>query len=200
MRNSLVALGALAVVSLTMRYLSSADSPEAEPIPVPRKQLQGRGSQNVGDLDYVLGAHPAPTSKSGVKATGNLKPGTPPGGTVCDLYEPMEEVRYTKVGPYVRSSELRQDLENRELWIRQILVQPVRRKGRMFGLQLSLKTPNPFSRLGLRNGDIVISLNGFDLSEVDHLPSCMHQLTTSSSLHFSLERKGVLTDLDVQLL
>ena len=112
---------------------------------------------------------------------------------------PAEEPLYQKVGPYHSQEELREDLKQRELWVRNLLAAPVWRAGQTIGIQIRFKTPTPFARLGLRSGDVLLSLNKVVTKQVEDLPALVEEMKSAPSLHFRLERKGVPVPLDVQL-
>ncbi|MFN8614039.1 MAG: hypothetical protein U0931_41290 [Vulcanimicrobiota bacterium] len=111
--------------------------------------------------------------------------------TVCELPCPLS---YPDDGPlpkpYASSRELRADLENRNHWVKHLLVMPVRRAGKPFGLRLKFRTSqHPFGRLGFRNGDILLSMNGHSINEVAACPVVGDALM-DPPLRFQVERAG----------
>ncbi|MBS2035162.1 hypothetical protein JST97_09235 [bacterium] len=110
---------------------------------------------------------------------------------ICELPCPLS---YPDDGPlpkpYASSRELRADLENRNHWVKHLLVMPVRRAGKPFGLRLKFRTSqHPFGRLGFRNGDILLSMNGHSINEVAACPVVGDALM-DPPLRFQLERAG----------
>lgn len=185
-------VAALASISLTMRYLVSIP-PTSNATAGPQIQRKTpKGFSEPGDLAYVLGANATPILPPACQLRG-------PGSRhiVCRL--PAEEPLYQKVGPYQSLVELREDLNRRDLWVCNILATPVRRGDQPIGVRISFKSPTPFARLGLQSGDVLLSLNQVITHQVDDLPALLDEMKSSSSLHFEVERKGVLVPLDVQL-
>ncbi|MBS2038031.1 PDZ domain-containing protein [bacterium] len=103
-------------------------------------------------------------------------------------------------GPYKTSRELREDIDNKGQWIKNILVQPAMRNGESIGVTINYKGgENPFSRLGIQSGDVVLSLNNKPAKAVENLPDILMELRNSQTLSFNLERNGQATPLTVNL-
>jgi hypothetical protein len=103
-------------------------------------------------------------------------------------------------GPYKTSRELREDIDNKGQWIKNILVQPSMRNGESVGVQINYKGgENPFSRLGIQSGDVVLSLNNKPAKAVENLPEILMELRNAQTLNFSLERNGQPIPLTVNL-
>ncbi|MFN8613983.1 MAG: PDZ domain-containing protein [Vulcanimicrobiota bacterium] len=103
-------------------------------------------------------------------------------------------------GPYKTSRELREDIDNKGQWIKNILVQPVMRNGESIGVTINYKGgENPFSRLGIQSGDVVLSLNNRPAKAVENLPDILMELRNAQTLNFNLERNGQATPLTVNL-
>lgn len=121
----------------------------------------------------------------------------PPPGFVPQ--QPLQQAEVNK-GPYKTSRELREDIDNKGQWIKNILVQPVLRNGESIGVQINYKGgENPFSRLGIQSGDVVLSLNNKPAKAVENLPEILMELRNAQSLNFNLERSGQATPLSVNL-
>jgi len=121
----------------------------------------------------------------------------PPPGFVPQ--QPVQQVEAAK-GPYKTSRELREDIDNKGQWIGNILVKPVMRNGESVGVQINYKGgENPFSRLGIQSGDVVLSLNNKPAKAVENLPEILMELRNSQSLNFNLERNGQPSPLTVNL-
>ena len=187
MKHSAFWLATLALVSLTMRYLPS-DS--VSPPPEPQTRPRPRESSSGEDLNFLLGVNAARSSNRA----------SPPRKDVT-CYLPIAPLGspYVKTEPYRSSRELRDDIDHLERWVNWILLKPVRRQGKPIGVQLSFKSPNPFARLGMRSGDIVISLNHLPVAEFEDSPALLMELRSAPSLHFLVERNGVLLPLEVNL-
>lgn len=190
MKHPLWLLAILGVVSLGMRFTVSP--PEPEPPPLHPTPLQvPHSNKPANDLDYLLGANsPTPAARKGPK----------PGTQTVHCYFGEPEPKYTKIGPYRTSKELRDELDHPELWVRNILVAPVQRNGKPFGLKITFKTPTPLARVGLQSGDIILSLNDIPLNQVEACPALLCELRSTSTLSFLVERKGVIVPLSIELL
>lgn len=200
MKHLLIVVATLALISFSMRYLASTavSKAEAAAVPVTEEHAQPKPPPEIsrsGDLAYVLGSMPITIPIPVAPKQHSRRPS--PRDFVCRL--PAEEPLYQKVGPYRSQEELREDLKQREIWFWNILAAPVRRAGQPIGVQIRFKTPTPFARLGLRSGDVVLSLNKVATHQVEDLPALLDEMKSASSLHFQLEREGVIVPLDVQL-
>ena len=102
--------------------------------------------------------------------------------------------------PYTTSRELRDDLDNKGQWIRNILVQPVVREGESVGVQINYSnTNNPFNRLGIQTGDVVLSLNNKPARGVEDVTNLLMELRNSTTLNFQIERGGQQVPITVTL-
>lgn len=92
--------------------------------------------------------------------------------------------------PVMSSRELRSMLDDRG-WIKNILVQPVLRENEPVGVQINYSSPdNPFPKLGILTGDIVMSLNNKPLRGMEDMSTVLMELRNSTSLNFQIERGG----------
>lgn len=197
MKHLLIVVVTLALISLTMRYLASTSASEAEaaavPVAEPAQLKPPPRDLQVGDLLYILGSKPTPipvAPEQHSRRQGQR-----------DIYCRIlaEQPLYQKVGPYHSQEELREDLRHGELWFWNLLAAPVRRKGQPIGVLIRFKTPTPFARLGLRSGDVLMSLNKVVTHRVEDLPALLDEMKSAPSLCFQLEREGVIVPLAVQL-
>jgi type II secretory pathway component PulC len=102
--------------------------------------------------------------------------------------------------PYRTSRELRSDLENKGQWVRNILVQPVLRGGENVGVQINYtNTANPFHRLGIQTGDVVLSLNAKPARGVEDITTLLMELRNATTLNFQIERGGQQLPMTVTL-
>ncbi len=84
--------------------------------------------------------------------------------------------------------------------MKHILVVPVRRHGKAFGLRLKFKTSmHPFGRLGFRNGDILLSVNGHSMNEAASNPALGYARMGSAPMRFLVERAGRVCSVVVDL-
>jgi hypothetical protein len=116
---------------------------------------------------------------------------------VCQL-EPALASAAAPSRPYQSSMQLRDDIDNKAHWLRNVLIQPIRRQGKPLGVQIHFKKENPLSRLGIHDNDILISLNGVPTAELASLPEIPAE-GQGGSLHFVLVREGRVIHLDVRL-
>ena len=193
MKHSLTILAILAFISVTMRCITSSPVPDEAPLParIPQPKPVSQAKTD-DDWDCLLTSHSTTTitARNASKGAQTFR---------CDFDDPMEPL-YKKTGPYHSSKELRDDLDHKELWIRKILITPaVQRGGKFTGLMISYRSPNPFARLGLQSGDILVSVNGVPTNRVMSFPPWICELNSSTSLHLQVERKGVLRSINVEL-
>ncbi|MBX3167028.1 MAG: hypothetical protein KF760_06440 [Candidatus Eremiobacteraeota bacterium] len=131
----------------------------------------------------------------------NTSPPPPPVSVnVTGTFQPVPPPVEPQKGPYKTSRELREDIDNKGQWIGNILVKPVLRNGESIGVQINYKGgENPFSRLGIQSGDVVLSLNNKPAKAVENLPEILMELRNAQSLNFNLERNGQPSPLTVNL-
>lgn len=180
-RISLLALLLLlTVISVSTRWLGQDFRVPAEPPPVARPVV--KASSGAG-----LSARPVEANQSAL--------------AVCDTPCPLSYPDHGPLPkPYASSRELRADLDSRGHWVQHVLVTPVRRAGKPFGLRLRFRTSqHPFGRLGFRNGDILLSMNGRSMNEVAACPFMVDALMASAPMRFWVERAGKACSVVVDL-
>ncbi|MBT9581915.1 PDZ domain-containing protein [bacterium] len=102
--------------------------------------------------------------------------------------------------PYKTSRQLRDDLENKGSWVRNILVQPEMRGGETVGVKINYtNTANPFHRLGIQTGDVVLSLNSKPARGVEDVTNLIMELRNATTLNFQVERSGQQMPITVTL-
>ena len=70
-------------------------------------------------------------------------------------------------------------------------VTPELRDGHAAGFRLSgVRAGGPFARIGLRNGDVVVSINGLALTQAESALDAFVKLRSASHLSLGLEREG----------
>jgi len=77
-----------------------------------------------------------------------------------------------------------------------INISPVREDGEIKGYRLSPgKDPALFEQAGLENGDLVVELNGVDLTNMAESMSLMKEFPTMTEISLTVDREGQLYDL-----
>lgn len=77
-----------------------------------------------------------------------------------------------------------------------INISPVREGGEIKGYRLTPgKDPELFEQAGLENGDLVIELNGVDLTNMAESMSLMQEFPTMTEISLTVDREGQLYDL-----
>ncbi|WP_437734696.1 type II secretion system protein GspC [Sorangium sp. So ce1335] len=67
------------------------------------------------------------------------------------------------------------------------------------GLKLRLRRGSPLETLGLESGDLLRSINGFDVTDPERVQEAHAQLRTASHLSIAIERGGQLMTVDVSV-
>lgn len=103
--------------------------------------------------------------------------------------------------PILTMSELRNILDNPEEFMGQgFHAKPEMVDGAVQGVRISLANPgHPLARLGIRDGDLVKSLNGTVLEGPESLSMIYRVLRNSSTLRFEVGRGGADETVEVQL-
>ncbi|MBI3928605.1 MAG: PDZ domain-containing protein [Armatimonadetes bacterium] len=95
---------------------------------------------------------------------------------------------------------LRSMLDNPESYAGKMRLTPVQREGDTYGMLLQFTAgDNPLAKLGLRHGDIVLSLNGKPLRSPEDLNKAYMTLRNSPALTFQVERNGQQVPVTVTL-
>ncbi|MFT7052945.1 MAG: general secretion pathway protein C [Psychromonas sp.] len=77
-----------------------------------------------------------------------------------------------------------------------INISPVREGGEIKGYRLTPgKDPSLFEQAGLENGDLVVELNGVDLTNMSESMSLMQEFPTMTEISLTVDREGQLYDL-----
>lgn len=89
----------------------------------------------------------------------------------------------------VDEAELNQGLENLPLLLTQARAVPYFKEGRSIGLRLfAIKTGSLYEKIGLKNGDILKSINGNSLGDISQALKLFEQLKQERSIALVLER------------
>ncbi|QTH72893.1 type II secretion system protein GspC [Pseudoalteromonas xiamenensis] len=72
--------------------------------------------------------------------------------------------------------------------------------GKLIGYRLSAgKDPALFSRMGLKNNDLAVAINGYQLTDMKQAMQAVNELRTSSNATITIERDGSLMDVQFSL-
>jgi general secretion pathway protein C len=141
------------------------------------KILRGKVILRVGDQNQVLTMEEQQPGSSSSPVVGRSPVGGPPttAGTTVTLDR----------------SSITQSLENINELLSQVRVRPHYRDGKADGLMLSQIKPNTvFTRMRLRNGDVVQSVNGKAITTPDDIMGFYEELKTGSSVSLDISRRG----------
>jgi len=91
----------------------------------------------------------------------------------------------------LRRSYIEQSMQDMGTLMTQVQIQPHMENGVPAGLSLSSIKPNSiFRRMGLRNGDVIVGVDGREISTVDDALRMVDSLKSSSNLSLQLKRRG----------
>jgi general secretion pathway protein C len=91
----------------------------------------------------------------------------------------------------VRRSTLESVMGNLALLSRSARIVPDVRNGKPHGLRLVALRPNgPLAKIGLQKGDVIVSINGHDMTSPDKALALYGQLKSASQVALGLERGG----------
>ncbi|WP_125784427.1 type II secretion system protein GspC [Pseudoalteromonas rubra] len=81
-----------------------------------------------------------------------------------------------------------------------IRISPERRNGQLVGYRLRPgKDPELFKKMGLKNNDLAIAINGFQLTDMKQAMSAMNELRNSTDASITIERDGQTVDVQFSL-
>jgi len=81
-----------------------------------------------------------------------------------------------------------------------ISITPVKTKGKLQGYRLNAgRDPKLFHQSGLKPGDLAVSINGFDLTDIAQSMQVMNELRTMNNIMITIERDGQLNDIQFTL-
>ncbi|MCA9592910.1 MAG: general secretion pathway protein GspC [Myxococcales bacterium] len=84
--------------------------------------------------------------------------------------------------------------------LKNVLVRPVQKNGRVVGMRvLRIRPDTLLGKLGLANGDVIQSINGFQLSAPDKALQAYARLRTASNIALKVERKGKPMTIDLHI-
>ncbi|WP_125721721.1 type II secretion system protein GspC [Pseudoalteromonas rubra] len=121
---------------------------------------------------------------------------------------PVQSRRASAAKPNRMSSRAREELKQRrdELLAEPgklfdyIRISPERRNGQLVGYRLRPgKDPELFKKMGLKNNDLAIAINGFQLTDMKQAMSAMNELRNSTDASITIERDGQTVDVQFSL-
>lgn len=143
--------------------------------------LRGKVVLRVGDKNQVLTMEEKPASSPGASRTRRARrPG-------------LSASRQARAGTTITldSAVVNKSLENITQLLSQVRVRPHYQSGRADGLMLSQVRPNSiFTRLGLRNGDIIQTIDGEEIESPDDIMDFYEELKDGSSVSLGIKRRG----------
>jgi type II secretory pathway component PulC len=91
----------------------------------------------------------------------------------------------------IKRRTLDQALSNLALLSNLVRVAPDMREGKPFGYRLfAIRADGPMAKLGLRNDDVLVSVNGLDIATPDRVLNAYSKLKTASQFALGLVREG----------
>ncbi|KZN31856.1 general secretion pathway protein C [Pseudoalteromonas luteoviolacea S2607] len=81
-----------------------------------------------------------------------------------------------------------------------IRISPERRNGQLVGYRLRPgKDPELFKKMGLKNNDLAIAINGYQLTDMKQAMTAMNELRESTDANITIERDGRILDVQFSL-
>jgi len=91
-------------------------------------------------------------------------------------------------------------LANPQRILDHISITPVKIKGQLKGYRLSAgRDPKLFHQSGLKQNDLAVAINGYDLTDIRQSMTVMGELKTMNNIMISIERDGQLIDIEFAL-
>lgn len=115
-----------------------------------------------------------------------------------ELDQGIKQVSETKYS--VRRSLVDKLLQNQSELIKQARVVPHEENGRVVGVKLyGIRKSSLFGKLGLQNGDMLRTINGFDMSSPDSALEAYTKLRSASNLSLAIVRRGNAVTMDYNI-
>lgn len=111
--------------------------------------------------------------------------------------------KINKVGPgeyTIERTAFEEVLKRQTELMRQTRVRPVKKGGKVVGLRVRVRKGTLLDAIGLKNGDVISSINGFDLTNPQKALEAYGRLKQADSLSLSFERKGKTETLEYRIL
>lgn len=143
--------------------------------------LRGKVILRVGDKDEILTMDEDTSSKSG-----NGKGRSKASGDQTTIR--------------VRRSDIESSMRNINTLLSQVRIRPHFRNGEADGLSISRIRPNSiFTKLGLRNGDVVQAIDGTPIQSPDDILSLYEKIKSGSRISIQLTRRGQQKTIDYEM-
>jgi general secretion pathway protein C len=143
-----------------------------------KKILRGKVILRVGDRDEILTMEEAASQKA--KKGRGSRPGIRKGSTIT-----------------LARSDIEKSFKNLGQLLTQVRIRPHIKNGKSDGLEIArIKRGSVFSKLGLRNGDIVQRINGNEIKSPDDAFSLYQSLKSGSQISLDIIRKGEPQQID----
>jgi general secretion pathway protein C len=139
---------------------------------------------------------PPPAAKRPPRPPPRKRPGAPPlAKSISDKIRALGDRRYA-----IDRSVVDVIVRDYSKLMRGVTVKPVLDKGRVAGLRIGRVLPSSLlGKLGLKNGDVLRSINGFPLSSPEKALQAYARLRTASEIEIVLDRGGKPTSIDLQI-
>jgi general secretion pathway protein C len=144
----------------------------------------------------MFGAAPAAPKAPGAAAP-TAEAAAPPGdATGADEYEQnitkVSETQYN-----IKRSLVDKVLANQAELMRQARIVPHEQDGKVVGVKLyGIRRKSLLGALGLQNGDLLRTINGFDMASPDTALEAYSKLRTASNLTMAITRRGRVTNME----
>ena len=90
--------------------------------------------------------------------------------------------------------------ENQTLLMRSVRISPEQKDGKVLGVRLhGVRSDSLLGVLGLKSGDVLQSINGFEMGSPEKALEAYARLRTANSLAVKVQRAGKPTDIDIQI-
>lgn len=143
-----------------------------------KKILRGKVILRVGDRDEILTMEEAASQKA--KRGKGSRPGIRKASTIT-----------------LARSDIEKSFKNLGQLLTQVRIRPHIKNGKSDGLEIArIKRGSVFSKLGLRNGDIIQRINGKEIKSPDDAFSLYQSLKSGSQISVDIIRKGELRQID----
>jgi general secretion pathway protein C len=170
---------------LLYRLGSEVDSKKVHAIYPEAVLLQASGGQLCSLTMFKSAVPPKPAAPPPPA----LAEAAAPAGADPELDQGIKQVSDTKYS--VRRSLVDKLLQNQGELMRSARVVPHEENGRVVGVKLyGIRKSSLFGKLGLQNGDMLRTINGFDMGSPDSALEAYAKLRSASNLSLSLQRRG----------
>lgn len=140
----------------------------------------------------------APTPQVTVAAAEPIAAGSGDGLDAAELDANIQQISETSYA--INRTLVDRVLSNQAELMRTARVIPHEVDGRVVGVKIyGIRRSSLLGRLGIQNGDMLRTINGYDLTEPDRVLEAYTRLRTADRLSLSLERRGQAVTIDYQI-